>query len=145
MSAVRFPLLHDRAALAALCAVEGRSLATVAGLIGCSPSAVSAMVQRFGIERTSLFRVGLRYHQLLADRDWLEERYLSEGCSQTRIAHLAGCSRRAVTNALVRHGIPLRPASSPPARYPRLADADWLRVHYQDAGWSLARIAQEIG
>ena len=33
----------------------------------------------------------------------------------------------------------------PPARFPLLADADWLRAQYQDAGWTLARIAQEVG
>ena len=33
----------------------------------------------------------------------------------------------------------------PAARFPLLADADWLRAHYQDAGWSLARIAEEVG
>jgi lambda repressor-like predicted transcriptional regulator len=145
MPGVRFPLLHDRAALAALCAVDGRSQNTIAQLIGCSPSAVSVMVRRLGIARTSLRRVGLRHHPLLADRDWLVARYVGDGSSQTHIAHVAGCSRRAVRNALVRHGIPLRPDGSGALAYPRLADADWLRAHYQDAGWSLARIAQEVG
>ena len=32
-----------------------------------------------------------------------------------------------------------------PERFPLLADADWLRAQYQDAGWNLARIAQEVG
>jgi hypothetical protein len=145
MSAIRFPLLHDRAAFAALCAVEGRSLATIAGLIGCSPSAVGTMVHRYGIARTRLPGSGRRHPPRLADRDWLVARYVDDGRSQTEIAHLAGCSRRAVRNALIRHAIPLRPAGQVPARYPCLADADWLRAHYQDAGWSLARIGQEVG
>jgi len=33
----------------------------------------------------------------------------------------------------------------PLERFPLLADGDWLRAQYQDAGWSLARIAEEVG
>jgi hypothetical protein len=33
----------------------------------------------------------------------------------------------------------------PPERFPLLAYADWLRSQYQDAGSTLARIAQEVG
>jgi hypothetical protein len=33
----------------------------------------------------------------------------------------------------------------PLERFSLLTDADWLQAQYQDAGWSLARIAQEVG
>ena len=83
--------------------------------------------------------------RLLDDRDWLEARYLDDGLSLTRLARLLGCGRKTLSSALVRHGIPRRPPGSRPLIDPRLADADWLRAHYEEAGWSLARIAEELG
>jgi 5-methylcytosine-specific restriction endonuclease McrA len=83
------------------------------------------LAERFGVpERTMsryLAKAGLRLHRPgdiklkeLADREWLEQRYLLEGKSTPQIAAELDCEPKSVSWWLARHGIPARSTGSTP-------------------------------
>lgn len=62
-------------------------------------------------EVVEYMRSGGSAYPNLWDRDWLIEHYVTRGLSVYAIARQEGCTKDAVTNALIRAEIPLRPGS----------------------------------
>jgi hypothetical protein len=74
-------------------------------------------------ERTSASR-----YPELADAAWLRERYVERDLSSGDIAAQLGCARPSVLQALARHGIPIRPQGTKPARPSRLLGRRYGRL-----------------
>lgn len=90
---------------------EGRSLDSVAALLGCERPSVAKALRRNGIA----VRRPPAPNKWLADADWLRRAYVDEGGTVRSIAARAGCSSPSVVMALRRHGIAARPK---PGRVP---------------------------
>lgn len=129
-----YPQLHDTAWLAAQ-ADAGRSVADIAGEVGCASTTVQGAYRRAGMTPPN----PPRYPQL-ADPQWLQAQ-ADAGCSVADIAADVGCGEAWVRTAYRRAGL------TPPRRangFPQLADPDWLQAQ-ADVGRSLAEIADELG
>lgn len=131
------PELADADTLRRLHVTEGKSLAAIAKLAGCSPFDVGRALHRHGIPQRTQHRV----YPMLADGDLLRRWYETEEMSASEIARRVGCTDGAVTAALVRHGITPRARR----RYPELADGDLLRRWYETEGRSVTAIAADVG
>jgi len=86
----------------------------------------------------------------LADRDWLTRRYVSDLASLRDIGAELGCSTYTVTQALIRHGIPRRPAGWPKGEeiqdtYLQLQDRDLLLGRYVNDQMTIQQIADLVG
>jgi hypothetical protein len=89
-------------------------------------------------------RAGRVKYPELADREWLERRYCTEGRSTLEIASELGCVPETVCNALRRHGISARDPMAWRA-HPALADKNWLEHQYSTLGRTTLEIAGDIG
>lgn len=115
---------------------DGRTRADCASELGVSPSAISAAIRRFGLQRKHV-----RFPEL-QDRAWLVAR-LEEGLTQDQIAEQLGCpGRSTVAMAIRRHGL-----SGPHGgriEHPELHDPEWLTDQLV-AGRTSTDIARELG
>lgn len=114
---------------------RGRSQQDLADELGCNSTTISRAIARHGLQRAVVI-------PLLADGDWLREKYAS-GLTHAQIAAEVGCAASAVTYAMRRHGIRSRPAARAPT-YPELHDPKWLEERLA-AGATSASIARELG
>lgn len=109
----QFPLLDDVDYLTDRYWTRRWSLADIAADLGCAESQVLYALRKHGIEvrRPGQRRKGhTRTPNVpkLADPDWLRVRYIEWNRTTTQIAAELGCSSRAVSKALAKHGIPAR-------------------------------------
>ena len=83
----------------------------------------------------------------LADGAWLTRRYVTDLASTRDIAGELGCSTYAVTQALIRHGIPRRPVGGWPKgdETQELQDRDFLLGRYVNDQMSIQQIADLVG
>ena len=160
LGAPTLPALRDPGWLRARYYTDSLAVTEIAGLAGCSISAVEAAINRHRIPRRPRRNDGVVL-PALRDPDWLRARYRTDGLSQTRIAALAGCATSAVGIALRRYNIPIRPVPGPdrtgpdraapapadPGTVPReaLNDPGWLRARYETDKFAATVIARMTG
>lgn len=101
----RIPQLWDESWLRREYVSKRRSTAAIAMRLGCSPSAVTAALRRYGIKARGARLTTRKLH----DRAWLHDAYIGERRSLADMAALLGCSAPTVATALRRQGIPVRP------------------------------------
>ena len=120
-SQLRPPQLDDREWLRQAYHRQRRSARSIARELNCSDGMVLAALHRLDIP-TRPRRP--RPSPLLADREFLEQRYWGERVSIAGIAKELACSPGAVRSAMLRHGIEVRAVGAP--RIEQLYDRSWL-------------------
>lgn len=137
------PRLSDREWLHRRYVTEGATQREIADEVGAEQSSVSKALRAAGIQaRPSHPRPA---HPLLADREWLHQRYVIERKTQAAIARELDVTPSAVRVGLARVGIE---SDGPrPARRedPRLHDRDWLVANYLETSATLLDVAAELG
>ena len=151
----KYPLLHDVEWLKEQYVDKEHDSYDIARIIGCSPAAVRNALEKAGIERrsssfyhtSSYHRKTRKYHQLY-DKEWMIQKYVNEGLSQTEIAAIVGCSQNCVGRVLRSLGIPIRSMereNNPNFKYPKAYDRDFLWQRYIVEQKRITEIAEEIG
>ena len=127
--------LDDRDLLAGLRA-DGLTIAEIADRVGASTSATRSALARHGLTGSRRSR----YPQL-NDVKALR-RMADEGLTASQIAGRIGCTSRAVRDAFARHRLDLPDRQG---RYPKLDDAEYLDLMYNQRFLSASAIAAEVG
>lgn len=139
----------------------------IAEILGTSNIVVIRSMQRLCIKSRSMSEAAkLKYvnnpaekgkkHKelfpLLLDKQWLEEKYITEKMSSTKIGEILGCRPGAVSLFLEIHGIKVRTNSEShkkekwtSKKYDKLNDQQWLLEEYLTNKNSLMQIANQVG
>jgi transposase len=140
-------VLRDRDQLKRL--YHGRSIAKVADELGVHQRAVHYWLKKHRIARR---RPGGHPStgyaaERLADRLWLFRAYVRERRTCEDIAIELDCHHQTVLNALVRHGIDVRPAGNPvpPKVRALLDDPAWLVGQLHERGRTYRQVADDLG
>ena len=134
----KFPELADREWLAQQLAIKTSQ--EVADVLGCGPGLVTRWRLRHQLPRGSAQPRYTRVMHLLT-RELLLVEYIDKRRSTTDIAADFGCSGKAVGDALMRHGIPIRSQRT----YGPLLTVEFLKVEYVEKGRTVASIAADVG
>lgn len=86
---------------------ERLSAREISGLVGCSSSSVDNALKRLGIVARNHSEARIQY-AVLYDKEWLEEKYVNDRLSCSKIGGIVGCTPSAVQYVLKRFSIPLR-------------------------------------
>lgn len=119
---------------------RGRTVIDIATELQVTPNAVRKALRRHSVE----YRRDTRRPPELDGPRVLTAMHVDNGMGITEIADVLGVDTRTVSNALRRHGIPIR-RSTPPVQYPALRDTGWLHERYAEDGCSVRQIAAEVG
>ena len=91
-----------------------------------------------------MFSMARKYH----DKEWLQEKYWTQGMDTTEIAKEIGVVRETIRRWLVKHNIPRRKRGpekgSSRGDAGKLRDKDWLENQYNELEKSAGKIAREL-
>lgn len=120
--------MFDQKAMVRMYTEQGLDTVQIAAVLGCTPSNVSARLNRLGVKLKRKRNI-----------DWnprlLRKMYVDQGMTTQQIANELGHQRVAVNKALRRFGIPMRPRGTSGSRHPcwrggRIADkGGYILVH----------------
>lgn len=153
--AIKYSVLYDVRWLREQYVDKELDSCDIAVIVGCSPATVLYALENAGIARrstsfyhTSSFHRKQRRHHRLYDKEWMIQKYVTDGRNQTEIASLLGCNSSSVAPALHSFGIPIRDTKGERNhnfQHPKAHDRDFLWQRYIVEGKYTTEIAKEIG
>lgn len=144
----KYAQLNDKGWLEEKYLEERLSALKIGGIVECHGATVLRAIKRFGIpmrnQSETLKGLNISDERLL-DKEWLEEHYLGKKETTYEIGDFVGCSAVAISRALKRFDIPIRPPTETSIKYVELSSKEWLYNNYWTNGKSCQKIANEIG
>ena len=115
----KYPELNDREWLFQKYEIEQLTSRQIAKIVGCSgKTAVLTALRNLGFTLRKQ-----KQHELLKDRDWLNQKYWDEELNCREISEIVGCDRATAYRALKRHNIETRTAPDAQRGKPKSEEA----------------------